>query len=618
MKKFFKAFLSVFCTASVLMTGLTVLADDTKTTPSGIAYDEIGPAIENWATENPGEYVSFVTSVFDEDEVLYEGSFGYADRENNIAADNDTVYEWGSLTKLTIWVSVMQLYEQGKIDLNADVRTYLPDGFLHNLKYDETVTMLNLMNHTAGWGEQTWALQVFGDDQIPSLEEALYQTEPPQIYRPGEVCSYSNWGAALAGYIVERISGQSYADYVHENIFEPLGMEHTSILPDHSDNMWVKQNRESLVAYNFDGTNWNENGHQLAFITVYPAGAATGTIGDLAKFAQSFVSPANPLFEKEETRDMLLSPSMCYGDTDIPLCCHGFWPDYRENVTLIGHTGGTNACSSYLAIDRETGLGMVFMTAGGNSSVTDLIFGNITAPDISSYASPVTKEGSAKGVYVSTRSIRHGIFKFFGIIDIFPVSFTGDGTYDIGGMASLDQTSDNLFVMTQGEHTYTAYSFKTSNGARVISLGSQSFATDWTFVPSIVCLSLFAIFAILGFFILVFKLIGILGKKFETYTGTLWISLSQLFRIICLLPPILLITKFTEQYGLTKTQGYVFFGVEAAGMAVFAVTLIFCIKGLLEKDIETGLRVKYILSTIGSIISIATLLLLEMLNIWGI
>ena len=301
MKEVLKPAAGIVCALSVLLTGVAVFAEETKTTPTGIAYGNIGTAIETWASENPSDYSSFVTAVFDGDGIIYQGAFGFTDKENNIAATTDTVYEWGSVTKLTVWVSVMQLYEQGRIDLNADIRTYLPEGFRKNLKYDDPVTMLNLMNHNAGWGEGTWSIQTADPEEIVSLGDALSQSEPPQIYRPGEVCSYSNWGAALAGYIVECITGQSFADYVHENIFEPLGMEHTSILPDHSDNARVQEKRTELVSYSFDGSAWNSNGHQLIYINLYPAGAATGTIGDMALFAQSFVREDNPLFEKSET-----------------------------------------------------------------------------------------------------------------------------------------------------------------------------------------------------------------------------------------------------------------------------------------------------------------------------
>ena len=617
MKKLVRTVSVLICAATVLFSGTAVYAAD-RYTPSGVAYGDIGSTIENWASENPNEYVSFVTSVFDKDEVLYEGAFGYVDRENNIAAGTDSVYEWGSISKLTVWVSVMQLYEQGRIDLNADVRNYLPDGFFQKLKYDDPVTMLNLMNHDAGWGESTWALQVASSDEIVPLGQALRDTEPPQIYRPGEVCSYSNWGAALAGYIVECITGESYADYVHKNIFEPLGMEHTAILPDHSDNQWVMNKRQELYSYsNIDGTTWNNNGKQLVYINIYPAGACTGTISDLAKFAQSFVSDDCPLFAKKETRDLLLSPSSFLGDTGIVCCCHGLWPEYYENAQTIGHPGGTNACASNLLVDTETGIGVVFMTAGGTEAVSELIFGQAATPDLSNCTSQITSQGNMAGMYGGTRAIRRGFFKFYGILSMMPVTYKDNNEYDVGGMATIYQVSDDVFVLEQS-NKYPGCVYQTSDGTKILTLGMQSFTIDNTIIPSLVLLAVFIVMAVAGVVCLMIKLIGRLARKYEGYKGSLLITLSQIFRVICLVPPIWLIPVYSDQYGITHQQGYIFFGVEAACFAVFAATLISSVLGLFSKSENAGPKYKYVMSILGNGVAIVMMLLLEFLNIRGI
>ena len=618
MKKVLKPAAGIVCALSVLLTGVAVFAEETKTTPTGIAYGNIGTTIETWASENPSDYSSFVTAVFDGDGIIYQGAFGFADKENNIAATTDTVYEWGSVTKLTVWVSVMQLYEQGRIDLNADIRTYLPEGFLKNLKYDDPVTMLNLMNHNAGWGEGTWSIQTADPEEIVSLGDALSQSEPPQIYRPGEVCSYSNWGAALAGYIVECITGQSFADYVHENIFEPLGMEHTSILPDHSDNARVQEKRKELVSYSFDGSAWNSNGHQLIYINLYPAGAATGTIGDMALFAQSFVREDNPLFEKTETRELLLSPSLYLGDTDFVVGCHGLWTEDRENASLIGHSGGTNACSSDLVFDRDTGLGAVYMTAGGWPAVPKLLFGDMASYDLSSYTGSVTVPGALKGTYAGCRSIRHGIYKVMGLFSMLPLNYNGNNEYTVSSMATFTQVSDNMLILKQDENTYPAYVYKTSDGTTIISLGSQSFASENSLKISLYLLVVMAVITVAGIFMLFYRAISLLTKKHISYSGSLFVGLSQLCRIACLLPLILLASKYSEQYGLTHTQGYIVFAIEAVCFVIFAISFCMSALGLFKKDTEGFLRLKYALSVIGNGVSIATIFAFELLNIWGV
>ena len=94
MNKYLRAITGAVCAASVLFTGVTVFAGDERKTPSGVAYEDIGTAIDIWANENPDGYVSFVTAAFNKDELLYEGAYGQVDRENNITATTESVYEW--------------------------------------------------------------------------------------------------------------------------------------------------------------------------------------------------------------------------------------------------------------------------------------------------------------------------------------------------------------------------------------------------------------------------------------------------------------------------------------------------------------------------------------------
>ena len=213
MKKFLSAIISATTAFSMLCT--PVMAAE-NTTPSGIEFTNISTEIEAIAEENKDSYSSFATAVFGGDDVLYSKHFGYIDRENNIATDESSVYEWGSISKMFIRVSVMQLHEQGKLDLNADIQTCLPEGFLTKLKYDEPITMMNLLNHNAGWEKNKSALEVADEADIISLEEALRKTEPAQTFNSGEITAYSNRGAALAGYIVQRVSGMDYAEYLHK------------------------------------------------------------------------------------------------------------------------------------------------------------------------------------------------------------------------------------------------------------------------------------------------------------------------------------------------------------------------------------------------------------------
>ena len=106
------------------------------------------------------------------------------------------------------------------------------------------------MNHRAGFQEYYTDMMLRVDQPFVSLEESLRYDQPEQVFEPDTVTAYSNWGVALAGFIVERISGESFVDYVHENIFEPLGMKDSALASDLMDNPSVRERRDKLVCYN--------------------------------------------------------------------------------------------------------------------------------------------------------------------------------------------------------------------------------------------------------------------------------------------------------------------------------------------------------------------------------
>ena len=317
--------------------------------------------LDAYIADNEKTTAAVSIKLFSGDEQLYSRIAGYADKENGIKNSADTVFEWGSSTKLLVWTSVMQLYERGLIDLDADIRTYIGNDFLTKLQYDSPITMYNLMHHNAGWQDVLTGLFVESESDILPLEQMLKKTEPLQIYEPGTIVGYSNWGVALAGYIVECISGKPFYEYVNDNIFKPLGMTSTSVHPSLSDNPQVKNQRNRIRGYTAQG---DVIAADMFYIPLYPAGMGTGTIDDYAAFAQALIPPpgeSGPLFQKAETLQLMLSPSLYYTSTDIERNCHGFWVLHFAD-TVAGHGRNTAAMSSYLLVHREKRLAVVVMT----------------------------------------------------------------------------------------------------------------------------------------------------------------------------------------------------------------------------------------------------------------
>lgn len=441
-----------------------------KSTPSGIAYSDLDERIQKFISERELGTASVSLAVFDRSKVLYQSYYGYANIDQKLTVDENTVYEWGSVSKLLVWVSVMQLFEQGKIDLNQNIKEYLPKGFLAKLTYDSPITMINLMNHTAGWQETTYDIETKDVSQIVPLDRALKMSEPAQIYKPGTVCAYSNWGASLAAYIVECISGEDYYDYVKENVFTVLGMDHTSLTPDCSDNPWVQQQRKSLNCYSITKDSYEDYGTCISYILLYPSGSATGTLQDYLTFAKAFVPDTNkscPFFKNRNTLNLMLSATSFYGDSTIPRNSHGLWAfPYRVNV--FGHSGNTSGCSSTLMFDPESGIGIVVMTnecgeTAYNYGLLSLLYGDYAGDGTS-----ITKVTDVSGIFTMARTYDKGFLKIYHILGSFmPLSKTeNENVFKLSiGQGRLTQKSNNQYIMdNENGWKYLMYLNKTEDG----------------------------------------------------------------------------------------------------------------------------------------------------------
>ena len=458
----------------LMMSGTTIVfaAENNEQTPSGIAYHDLGKQIEDYIEVRKETTSSVSVTVFNGTNDIATVIYGDANTKDNIKADEDAVYEWGSISKMLVWTSVMQLYEQEKIDLNADVRTYLPAGFLSKLSYKEPITMLHLMNHTAGFQETVWDVETTDKEKIISLKGALLSTAPAQIYEPGTVVSYSNWGAALAAYIVECVSGMDYADYVHKNIFEPLGMEHTAIKPDCSDNTWVENQRKKTNAYYNVQGEYEDYGECRRYILLYPAGSATGTMSDLVRFAKAFLQDSSecPLFTQADTLSVMLSPTLTFSGTDTPRICHGLFSQ-RYGVSLIGHAGNTTGFSANLVLDTEGGTGMVVMTnevgeTTYNYGLVSLVYGDCKEETGFTY-------DDISGIYLNSRANYKSSFtKLYSMISgLLPISKgETEGSFTAAMVGTVTQISKDACIMDDGNGLKTYLSIQRDDNGNVVAL----------------------------------------------------------------------------------------------------------------------------------------------------
>lgn len=456
-------------------------AENSEKTLSALSLngDDIEKKISELIEENESITPSVSIRVFGQNDDICSVIYGMADRENNVAASEETVYEWGSISKLLVWVSAMQLYEEGSLELDKDIREYLPNGFLKNLSFDEPITMLDLMSHNAGFQEPYKDIETDALEALMPLDKALAETEPAQVFAPGEAAAYSNWGAALAAYVVENVSGMDYADYVKKNIFERLGMEHTAIKPDLSDNPWVAEARKQTHCYSITGRELAAMGECRAYIHLYPAGSATGTVDDLKKFAQAFLceSADTPLFTKSDTLDIMLTPTLYYADSKTPRYCHGLKTDISGRL-LMGHGGNTTGFTSLLEFDRESRTGFVMMiNVRGDrtyrAELPGLIYGET---DYSDYRQETFDKKDFSGHYImGGGSFEKGCVSPLSLLsDRFHVKYENGNYIGSNGVSSITQISDNAAIVKLVTGSESLYFFSCDENGNITKLENSS------------------------------------------------------------------------------------------------------------------------------------------------
>ncbi len=309
----------------------------------------------------PGATVAVVK----DGQVIFEKGYGYADidkRESVLA--NRTLFRVGSVSKLFIWTAVMQLAEEGRLDLDADVNTYLKD-FQIPATYPQPITLRNLMSHTAGFEDLAIGGRVFvhnASDIIP-LDEYLKDKMPARVRPPGEVTAYSNYGSALTAYIVEQVSGMPFDRYVEEKILRPLDMNYTTfeqpLPPELASNM-SKGYRFSNNAYTAE---------PFEYLQIWPAGSMSSTSEDMAKFMIAHLQDGrygNNSILQEATAQQMHS-QLFTNDPKVNGMAYGFWEARLNNQSMIMHGGDTILFHTLLVLLPESHLGF-FISSNEQSS----------------------------------------------------------------------------------------------------------------------------------------------------------------------------------------------------------------------------------------------------------
>jgi CubicO group peptidase (beta-lactamase class C family) len=300
-------------------------------------------------------------------EVVHLRGYGYADLQAGRPFDSETsVFRTASVSKLFTATAVMQLVEQGRIDLDADVNSYLdfrlPDTF------SEPITMRHLLTHTAGFDERLIGSSASRRRPEDVLTARQYLTAPdaaPRVRPPGQVISYSNYGMALAGYIVERLAGKPFARYVDEHIHAPLGMTRSTFV----EPLPARLEADLVWAYRFQGG--RHEALPITFQSDAPAGSQFSTGVDVARFMLAHLSGGELDGARVLGSDALrqLHAQAFTHHPALPGWTLGFTEYRLQGRRMIGHGGDLPGYHNQLTLAPEEGLG-VFVHFNGMWPIT--------------------------------------------------------------------------------------------------------------------------------------------------------------------------------------------------------------------------------------------------------
>lgn len=474
----------------LLITGLFLLflvmptqgADLTNATELEAFFDGV------FAVQLPGYQIPGASVVVVHDgEVMFSKGYGFADLENRIPMDPATsLHRPGSNSKLLVWLAVMQLMEQGRLDLYTDINNYLDFSLPSKLasgKEVPPITLHHLMTHTAGFEDELSFVIVSEPSQIKPLGQYVQEHLPARVFTPGAVMAYSNYGTALAAYIVELVSGQPFFEYVEENILQPLEMSSTTLVqpvPEHLLDRLSEGYRRAEGTFLPGGFEYLQN---------YPAGGLTSSALDMARLMIAQLNLGlvstdtdNSQIEEEEIEELptvrilqeetarLMQAQQFAGHPEIPGMTYGFIEASFNDRRVLIHGGDTLLFSTglYLLPEENLGLYVVYNALPGDAARDKLFQGFMDRyfPSVRTATvtpKPITPgtEANYTGTYLSSRANYTGLETILRILQPVQVTVTHEGYLAVragGETKQYGEVAPGLFQELNGEQKI-AFSF---------------------------------------------------------------------------------------------------------------------------------------------------------------
>jgi CubicO group peptidase (beta-lactamase class C family) len=464
----------------------------------------------------PGMMVAIATR-----DAVFVKAYGLADAEKNIRASDTTLFRIASISKTFVWAAVMMLVDEGKIDLDADVDTYLKTVKVGQ-RGQPPVTMRDLMAHRPGF-EDTFG-DFFQSRSGRTYEEALQRTKPARVARPGERTSYSNWGTDLAAQVVADVTGEPFDSFVTLRLLQPIGM--TSTIQHDPKSISGKDLNDAALEARLAAPHKIDAGAPAAMIhdaldPLHAAGAIALDAHDAGRWLQFLLNDgvagdrrliSAESFARMRTRSFRDRPF-------APDMAHGFMENEMGGAITFGHGGTLSGFISDMTIAPSLGVGVFVAVNGAESQrlpdlVSRYVIEQFARADSFPTAWPVTatpgmieKAKSAAGVYLPNRRVWSRFEKVTALGSELKLTAKDDGSLVVtaGGKATrYYPLSDDLWSNRSRDRLFV---YRDSAGAPVrisAAMGTMTadrvsfFTSSDAFNAAIGLVSVFSIMAFLG------------------------------------------------------------------------------------------------------------------------
>lgn len=371
--------LSLLVVLFVLSLGLYAFAPHVPAAPKLAAEIEELEAYLNELVASGSPPVLSVIVVKD-GEVVYHNAFGYADAPRKVKTTPETVYHWWSMTKIPTAVAIMQLQEQGKLNIDDEVTTYLPWFEVDYPSSDNSaITIRNLLQHTSGLPDTVPAMVswVHYNDATPVQTDVLKEHLPnfsTLEYEPNTRAVYSNLNYMVLGAVIEAVSGQTYDAYISENILQPLGMSHTGFVYTSAMAAHEAAGTLPVVHYYTPLMPFLLDPRQLVrewegkllwmnrfYIEATPSTGLIGPASDVAKFMQMYLNRGTL------DGELILSPESVAALTETAPTDGrglGWYVGNSNSERYLEHMGGGPGFATTMRIYPESNTGIAILANG--------------------------------------------------------------------------------------------------------------------------------------------------------------------------------------------------------------------------------------------------------------